>query len=92
MSDPAPQTPTAPSAAFRFRQWLRLADSGDRFIYHLGHLAEDRVHVDGAPVELVESVATAAWEAQEAGLVELTQVRVEARFAYRATRTSELAG
>lgn len=86
MSDP--QTPTAPA----FRQWLRTSRPGGYFIYHLGHLAEDRVHVDGAPVERVESVAAAAWEAQEAGLVELTQVRVAAGFAYLATRTSELAG
>lgn len=90
MSDPALQTPAGPSAAFR--QWLRTSGPGDHFTYPFGHLAEDRVHVDGTPVPGVEAVAAAAWEAQEAGLVELTQVRGQAGFAYLATRTSELAG
>lgn len=85
-----------------FAEWLVDAAPGDTYVYHRGHLAEDR-YTEASPGFLMDAEAVAAmdidqaaavvWAAAEAGLVLLTQARTLAGpFLYIATRSAEMAG
>ena len=75
-----------------FAAWLPVAPAGEPFCYHYGHLAEDRVYYDDTPVEPIDALARAAWDASEAGLVVLVQERWYGHYRYIALRTEELVG
>lgn len=68
------------------REWLKQADPHATKIYFIGHLAQQR-EWDAEAHELAQHW----WEASEAGLVNLCQMRMpDGRFAYMAQRTQEI--
>lgn len=84
----------------RWRNWLRRAYPGDRFTYHIGLLAEDRLEVldihgeerRTIPVEPFDSLAKEVLGACKEGYVNLYQRRLgPANYQYIAVRTGYLA-
>lgn len=69
----------APDATGKFQFWLNNARPGDIFAYHHGMLCCDR-GVEGNRREGVDAMARMAWEAHEAGAVELVQIRRASRY------------
>lgn len=64
--------------------WLFQAKSGDRCLYHLGHLAVDKTTNEG-----VRELSELATMASEYGVANTQQVRGDKEFQYFAVRTAE---
>lgn len=84
-----------PAHPGRFAFWLNHARPGERFVYHVGHLAVDRVTLitDASgrttylPIEPVNALANMAWEAAREGTVTLVQRKVgTGAWAYEAVK------
>lgn len=71
----------------QFAAWLKTAVPGSRFLYYVGHLFWDRTKFEYTTrktgqrdvreiKQACDGVATAAWQAHEAGKVHLVQSRV----------------
>lgn len=90
-----PSGPTEMPRPGAFRFWIMRARPGERMVYHVGRLAEDRVNIypDAkgriiyAPIEPVETLANIAAEAERDGRVTLVQRRLGPNyFAYEAVK------
>jgi len=84
----------SPTVLGAFHRWLDLGPAGSAFVYHTGHLAEDRVRLiwDGAiprwmAVDPADQLGSEAWGAYERDLALLCQHRVGPnRFEYLAVK------
>lgn len=65
-----------PATIAEFEIWLRSSKRGERYVYHVGHLAQDRVEeISERPIEPLNSLAERLMSRSNEGLVALVQRR-----------------
>lgn len=65
-----------PVTIAEFEIWLRASKRGERYVYHVGHLAQDRVEeISERPIEPLNSLAERIMSRSSEGLVTLVQRR-----------------
>jgi hypothetical protein len=83
--------PQACTTAAEILAWVQKARPGERLVYHVGHLAHDRMPVSFAPTEVGRIATIVRALIDEGRVIPLQQRRADGRIAYLAVRCGAVA-
>jgi hypothetical protein len=79
--------PPACTTAAEILAWVQKARAGERLVYHVGHLAHDRMPVSFAPTEVGRIATIVRALIDEGRVIPLQQRRPDGQIAYLAVRS-----